>query len=1090
MKRKTIVFLVSAILALALMPALQVGAIQGTLAALSTTGYSAEADDNVVTVSITDADLNVARQLEGDGTVIGAAAGKLEIIGTADGSTTSFTVDATHKPIGTLTSVFDVQGGQAYIVAVSDAKDGVTLHEARGAVVAQRASFAAVKVDVTTDQTVGGQVAAAKIQGVVTDKTGTDTTGTTVNVVIKGTSINPATLAETAADTEVLAFNAASGTPDTKITTKYFKQGTVSFQTNTTSTNATDGYDIVINETRTIAARFDYSTADNTDFVSGSTTTKTVKVVSAADPTGLSLTAKETGASTNKFERDVVLTTVARFDAINKELTDAATDLVVDTNTIGNLITELEKQETSETDAEFAADNLVADWVTAMATNRVVIDPSTSTPTKLATTDTIDKLTGVLLRVGHGDTVTVTYTDKSSGAASASRSASVDTLAPVISDVSITDTAVTNDSTPLLSAKVVDVDSKIDASDIVLCVNGTVSCASGSANEINSDLVSKDPVTDGFIVSYISASLGDGPHTWELVVKDKVGNSATTGDTAVTTKQIKFTVDSALPAMTGAAAGIGIKASTTVSGQWDEFASKDWIKVTFGEKLATASVSTGDFDIVGSSPPAEVAIQKRVKLLGETSTDTTTDHREIVYLKVSTTLAPDAKPAVSLVDAVDDLAGNSAQKVTATNTTNKKTSTDNTKPALTVSLGSSLGLKDDLIVVTVTSDENLVTTPAVTAGSTSVTLTSTGTNTWSGSYKIKSADLDEFTVTASGTDKASPANTGTKTAKFQADTKAPLAQITINDASATTAGIQVETADVIFIPVNFDDNSSGSTFGDGDKEYTGDTHTKVTIDSAKLDTLDKLGTGATVQSTQTLTADDFQTSNTINYVYGATDLPIGFYKLTVTGKDEAGNKSAATPEEFAVIAQAKTSIAVNPGWTLISLSGRPQDRSIATVMDGTSVTQIWSFNNTAQVWEFARLTEGVWEGTLTQITDGRAYFVRGTTFDPIKVLLERFSPQRSQPQYVVTRGWNGIGYTAGGTETSANATAYLSSLAAGGSDVGWGVIRWWNPTTQRYESAWPNGDMTAGFPSSGGKAIVEAGKGYLLYATRSGVLAP
>jgi hypothetical protein len=51
------------------------------------------------------------------------------------------------------------------------------------------------------------------------------------------------------------------------------------------------------------------------------------------------------------------------------------------------------------------------------------------------------------------------------------------------------------------------------------------------------------------------------------------------------------------------------------------------------------------------------------------------------------------------------------------------------------------------------------------------------------------------------------------------------------------------------------------------------------------------------------------------------------------------------------------------------------------------------------------------------------------------------------------------------------------------------VIRWWNTTLQQYESATPDGTYTAGFPSASGKAIVEAGKGYLLFAIKDGTIA-
>ena len=191
---------------------------------------------------------------------------------------------------------------------------------------------------------------------------------------------------------------------------------------------------------------------------------------------------------------------------------------------------------------------------------------------------------------------------------------------------------------------------------------------------------------------------------------------------------------------------------------------------------------------------------------------------------------------------------------------------------------------------------------------------------------------------------------------------------------------------------------------------------------------------------------------------------------------------------FRITAPAPAKVAVVPGWSLVSVPGTPQDTSIGGVLEGSSVTDVWSLNNETKVWEFARLDEnGEWMGTLTQIVDGRGYFVRSTTFDPISVLTVRFSPQRTPPQYTVTSGWNSIGYTPAGGEDSVSADAYLSALGASG----WGMIRTWNAdaTPPQYETYFSSGTMTDGFPDDGsGVAVVESGKGYLLFATRNGVI--
>ena len=163
-------------------------------------------------------------------------------------------------------------------------------------------------------------------------------------------------------------------------------------------------------------------------------------------------------------------------------------------------------------------------------------------------------------------------------------------------------------------------------------------------------------------------------------------------------------------------------------------------------------------------------------------------------------------------------------------------------------------------------------------------------------------------------------------------------------------------------------------------------------------------------------------------------------RLNVDYEDQAGNTDTFG-YVFTITAPAPVKVDVVPGWSLVSIPGTPQDKSIDGVFAGSAVTDVWSLNNETKQWEYASKDEaGAWMGTLTQIVDGRGYFVRSTTFDPIKVLTERFSPQRTPPQYTVTGGWNSIGYTPAGSEISVSVDAYLSALGASG----WGMIRTWN----------------------------------------------
>ena len=196
-----------------------------------------------------------------------------------------------------------------------------------------------------------------------------------------------------------------------------------------------------------------------------------------------------------------------------------------------------------------------------------------------------------------------------------------------------------------------------------------------------------------------------------------------------------------------------------------------------------------------------------------------------------------------------------------------------------------------------------------------------------------------------------------------------------------------------------------------------------------------------------------------------------------------------TTSSSRVIAQVAEKIAVSPGWSLISIPGRPQSVNIDDVFAGSKITDVWSLNNETNLWEFAQLDKesGTFMGNLTQIVDGRSYFVRSTTFDPIEVLLQRFNPQRTPPQYPVSAGWNSVGYTPAGEERDVSVDGYLSSLGTSG----WGMIRMWNAdaTPPRYETYYSSGVATDGFPrDADGVPEVRAGTGYLLFATRNGVI--
>ena len=471
------------------------------------------------------------------------------------------------------------------------------------------------------------------------------------------------------------------------------------------------------------------------------------------------------------------------------------------------------------------------------------------------------------------------------------------------------------------------------------------------------------------------------------------------------------------------------------------------------------------------------------------SSGTGQDARSILFVKLSADLDTSARPAIE-IDAADleDLAGN--QDRTDHTLTRAH---DRLSPKLTVTVANKLSNNDLDVNIESTEDLRRIPSASITKigdnpTDRSLTVKRVGSG-WTIEAKAKSIGQTTGgvrTISVSAEDE--DGNKVTKTATWELDVEvANPTRVGATDGKAHS----IETNPVTFLSLKFEAEADEYGAGNGV-----DSSKTVNITGASLETLSAgsvkangdIAATADIEVTGTTEVDDaaLQSSDQITHVAALTDLALGNYRLQVSFADAAGN-TGKFGYVFKITAPAPAKVTVVPGWSLVSIPGTPQDKSIGGVLEGSSITDVWSLNNETKVWEFARHDEnGEWMGTLTQIVDGRAYFVRSTTFDPISVLTERFSPQRTPSQYVVTSGWNGIGYTPAGNEKSISVDGYLSSLGASG----WGMIRTWNAsaTPPQYETYFSSGAMTDGFPADNSVAKVERGKGYLLFATRNGVI--
>ncbi|MYD35519.1 MAG: hypothetical protein F4X20_00615 [Dehalococcoidia bacterium] len=618
---------------------------------------------------------------------------------------------------------------------------------------------------------------------------------------------------------------------------------------------------------------------------------------------------------------------------------------------------------------------------------------------------------------------------------------------------------------------------------------------------------------------------------------------------------VNYVIDTIDPMLERAVTGVGLKSSNAVDGQYVLLENQaNSIVLVFDDAIKGDEVRAQDINVVGTSVStvtwlnnagtnkisvgntelskmagdldydAKTATTDKagdvVKDLGLDRNDKGQDARHLLFLTLEADLGTGDRPTVE-IDGGDlvDLADNTNRS------DHEAKPIDRLSPSFTVALEQALS--NSALEADITASEELDRTPRARIVrqsnddaeegpltgelNRSLSLSTQTGNSWSVSADRKKLGLTAtggvqdgvYEIEITGTD--DNANRVTvKKGKWELDTRANDGADPTRVGGNADKGIpqKIETNEVVFLSLEFKDEA-GEYFNDSKKKVS---LTALSLQSLAADaisaTTKKIVTNPTIESTVDVDAGSAQTSDGVKHVIALSDLALGHYRLMVDYADEAGNTDDFG-YVFTITAPAPEEVSVVPGWSLVSIPGTPQDTSIGGVLEGSSVTDVWSLNNETKVWEFARQDEnGEWMGTLTQIVDGRGYFVRSTTFDPIKVLTVRFSPQRTPPQYTVTSGWNSIGYTPAGNENAISVDGYLSALGASG----WGMIRTWNAdaTPPQYETYFSSGAMTADFPTGDGPdgedagsdgdsvadgvAKVEAGKGYLLFATRNGVI--
>lgn len=1026
----------------ALVPTLPAGAAEGKMT-LDKTAYTSLAGSNVATLEVEDADLNVSKSLANSWEIVASTGSDKRTYTVANTPIRETGIQIKALQSGTrFLSVTSLTAASGTLVMGSD----TTETDASKSLLSSSATAGATDtfagpINTAFDLTLGttGKAAAGKVTFTVTDVTDDGAGGTTgVSLAVTGrlvnaalTDIDTAAAVETTAadDTKTYAIADIAETASGSVTTgdlwKSISKVTV------TLVSGAGGVTIAADELTSVAISYTYDAADST----GTGTKTTVKATSTSNTTGLNLALTETTETSGKFQTQIALIDASKLATINNLI--ITQNLARSTDTLATLGTKLTEAATSASETATGANTVANAWITG----------TVGAVTAVTTTSKIQDLlgtgaagTGLTIEVAHGDILTTTYTDTGS---TATDTASIDATAPAIALLGPADKAATNDATPLLTAEVTDADQGVALTAITVSLN--------SVDKTNTAGFDSDPLTNGFRVKFTAGTLAEGSHTWVLVATDKVGNSVTKTQT--------FTIDTAKPTISSVETGTGIKAAATdldAKGTIDEsveYATATAIKVTFSEELDTASVTAADFTVDGVAPNS---VSQSAKLYDAATTPVAmADDGKYVYLVVDA-MAADAKPKVNISasSAVTDKAGNGMTKQTTATT-----ATDKIKPGVTVVLSTTLGKSKDKVTVTVTVDEPLsdldvnVNNKETSALISALAMNETSTNVWTASYTIASSLEHRVAVTA--LDKTP--NTTTKNSDFQGDILAP----TVSIGAVGESGGKVEEG-VVWLEYTFSDAS----------EYTGDTHKKITIASATLETLSKAG--GTVTTTADVAADLFS-SDSAKYTL-AKSLAKGHYSAKIKGTDEAGNSVTATPHTFEVTAKATTNIAISPGWNLISLPGAPADGAINSIFGLTDpVDTVMSLDAATGTYVTAirSATGAAFAGDLSVLSAGSAYWVNANAAFTLKVSIPGQAGGTNPPSVDVEEGYNAIGvYTIAG-ENVIDADSYLSS-------VSWTVAYSYDPDpTQGWSVIRPKGSDT-----------VSSTKGYLVYISAKDTLTP
>ena len=603
-------------------------------------------------------------------------------------------------------------------------------------------------------------------------------------------------------------------------------------------------------------------------------------------------------------------------------------------------------------------------------------------------------------------------------------------------------------------------------------------------------------------------------------VETGIGYNSTTKKETVSRKSLKVTFTKA-----GAAGGAADFINTTTLDTGDFRVEKSATDTTV---LAIAANGLIHPNISITASPAS----SRSKTIAGVDIET----RNVIYITLENDLVGNGKPRLNSIGNYGDLASNPAAP-------HSKIAVDKIAPGLTITVTGSAssrpvatGATTGKMTVRVVSDEPLNAAPTIyfvdfkwddttddrlevkTAGG---ALTPTGvsglTNTWETTQTQAGSGagpgLVGIHIVATDTSGNAGSNAGVTTAsagsapaahdkvdlskatlaEFDPSLPAPtitLTPTTVNSTTTESASpfIKVAFGEATENQINTTGGTDPATATPVDKlsftQATGaaisveiDSHNLVTL--TKLNLVDADGNSTDLLGTQGVVAPD-------SSVVALSGLATGTYTIEVNGTDAVGNKLATDSKfAFTVVARSAYSVALSPGFNLVSLPGDPADTSLDSVLPASHpATTVLSYqpNDPNGPWLVATRAAGEnWSdntaNTLTSIRSGNGYWIQTGAFTALKTLIPERDPSQVLPTFPVVAGWNLIGVvdlTLGATTATISADVYLASIT-------WTVAYTFDTQSNKWTK------ITKGSTPAG---VLYNGQGVWVWSEKKDVLAP